>query len=38
MVRASVGDVGGVLAWVTCYRGWCAGVGEVVGVVAWVSY
>ena len=34
-MRASVGGVGGVLAWVTW---WCACVGGVGGVLAWVAW
>ena len=49
-IRASVGGVGGVLAWVTCQRGWHAYVGDVLvwvwrgwrayvaGVLAWVTW
>ena len=29
-IRASVGGVGGVLAWVACMRGWRASVGAVL--------
>ena len=32
--RASVGGVGGVLAWVACYRVWCACVGGMLELVA----
>ena len=40
-IRATVGGVGVVLAWVTCkrgYRGWRASVDKVVGVLALVAY
>ena len=33
-IRASVGGVGGVLAWVTRFHGWRTSVG---GMLAWVS-
>ena len=39
-ICASVGGVGGVLAWVvqmTCLRGWRASVGDVGGVLAWMA-
>ena len=40
-IRASVSDVGGVLAWVTWVarlHGWRANVGYLVGVLAWVMW
>ena len=40
-IRATVGGVGVVLAWVTCKRGcrgWRASVDKVVGVLALVAY
>ena len=39
-IRASVGDVSGVLAWVAwleCLRGWHTGVGGVGSVLVWVA-
>ena len=43
-IRATVGGVGVVLAWVTCkrgcrgWRGWRASVDKVIGVLALVAY
>ena len=40
-IRASVGGVGDVLAWVTwvvCLRGWRASMGGVGGMLAWVAW
>ena len=36
-IRASVGGVGGVLAWVACLEGWCASVGGMGGLLSWVA-